>query len=133
MTILQYRVDAQLARLLSEGYRSSEAALKELVDNAWDADAETVRISLPAPMTQGPIVINDDGSSTIMEPGGGTFVHPNPATMTLTDYDPSDAFVRGTIEGTYFTCYGAQGLGTEGDCDTYTVNISFTATNTNRR
>ena len=57
MTILQYRVDTQLARLLSEGYRSSEAALKELVDNAWDADAETVRISLPAPMTQGPIML----------------------------------------------------------------------------
>jgi hypothetical protein len=62
MTILQYRVDTQLARLLAEGYRSSEAALKELVDNAWDADAETVRISLPEPMTQGPIVIDDDGS-----------------------------------------------------------------------
>lgn len=62
MKILQYRVDTQLARLLAEGYRSSEAALKELVDNAWDADAETVRIDLPAPMTQGPIVIDDDGS-----------------------------------------------------------------------
>ncbi len=62
MTILKYRVDTQLARLLAEGYRSSEAALKELVDNAWDADAETVRIDLPAPMTPGPIVINDDGS-----------------------------------------------------------------------
>jgi hypothetical protein len=62
MSILQYRVDAQLARLLAEGYRSSEAALKELVDNAWDADAERVCIMLPAPMTQGPIVIDDDGS-----------------------------------------------------------------------
>ena len=62
MTILQYRVHTQLARLLAEGYRSSEVALKELVDNAWDADAETVRISLPAPMTQGPIMVDDDGS-----------------------------------------------------------------------
>ena len=62
MTVLRYRVDSQLARLLAEGYRSSEAALKELVDNAWDADAETVHISLPAPMTQEPIIIDDDGS-----------------------------------------------------------------------
>ena len=62
MTVLRYRVDTQLARLLAEGYRSSEAALKELVDNAWDADAETVHISLPAPMTQEPIIIDDDGS-----------------------------------------------------------------------
>jgi len=48
--------------LLAEGYGSSEAALKELVDNAWDADAETVRIDRPAPMTQDPIMIDDDGS-----------------------------------------------------------------------
>lgn len=32
----------------------------ELADNAWDADPETVRIGLPAPMTQDPIVIDDD-------------------------------------------------------------------------
>ena len=58
MTTLRYRVDTQLARLLAEGYRSSEAALKELVDNVGDADAETVRFTLPTPMIQGPIVID---------------------------------------------------------------------------
>ncbi|WP_281269186.1 ATP-binding protein [Thiocapsa rosea] len=47
---------------MSENYRSSEAALKELVDNAWDADAETVRISLPKPMASESIVIDDDGT-----------------------------------------------------------------------
>lgn len=62
MTTLRYGVDTQLARWPAENYRSSEAALKELIDNARDADAETVRISLPEPMTQQPIVINDDGS-----------------------------------------------------------------------
>jgi DNA mismatch repair ATPase MutL len=46
--------------LLAEGYGSSEAALKEWVGNAWDA--ETVRIDPPAPMTQDPIMIDDDGS-----------------------------------------------------------------------
>lgn len=57
-----FSVDTRLARLLGEGYRSSEAALKELVDNAWDADAEHVWITLPAPMTSDPIIVRDDGS-----------------------------------------------------------------------
>lgn len=32
------------------------------MDNAWDADAEEVRITLPAPMSQDSIVIGDDGT-----------------------------------------------------------------------
>lgn len=58
----RFQVDSRLARLLSQEYPSTEKALKELVDNAWDADAENVHISLPAPMTDAPIVISDDGS-----------------------------------------------------------------------
>jgi len=58
----RFQVDSRLARLLSQEYPSTEKALKELVDNAWDADAENVWISLPAPMTDTPIVIADDGS-----------------------------------------------------------------------
>jgi hypothetical protein len=50
-----------LAALLGETYRSTEAALKELVDNAWDADANKIEVTLPAPMTTDPIVISDDG------------------------------------------------------------------------
>lgn len=38
----QFRVDPRLTSLLGETYRSTEHALKELIDNAWDADAETV-------------------------------------------------------------------------------------------
>jgi hypothetical protein len=34
----QFRVDPRLASLLGESYRSTEQALKELIDNAWDAD-----------------------------------------------------------------------------------------------
>ena len=37
---LRFRVDFRLATLLSQEYSSSERALKELVDNALDADAE---------------------------------------------------------------------------------------------
>lgn len=57
-----FQVDPRLAVLLGETYRSTEQALKELVDNAWDADAENVWIELPEPMTDGVITIKDDGA-----------------------------------------------------------------------
>ena len=58
---LRFQVDSRLATLLSQEYPSSEKALKELVDNAWDADAEQVSVVLPQPMSDAPIVISDDG------------------------------------------------------------------------
>jgi hypothetical protein len=61
-TAARFRVDPQLATLLGEGYRSSEHALKELVDNAWDADAGEVRITLPDPLSGAPITVTDDGT-----------------------------------------------------------------------
>lgn len=61
-TTARFRVDPQLATLLGEGYRSSEFALKELVDNAWDADAGEVRITLPLAMSGEPIIVADDGT-----------------------------------------------------------------------
>jgi len=48
--------------LLGETYRSSEQALKELVDNAWDAEATEVRITLPAAVSGAAIVVADNGS-----------------------------------------------------------------------
>ena len=56
-----FKVDPRLASLLGESYRSTELALKELVDNAWDADASSISINLPDAMTANPIVIEDDG------------------------------------------------------------------------
>jgi hypothetical protein len=56
-----FRVDPRLAQLLGESYRSTEQALKELIDNAWDADAEHVDIVLPEAITDAPIVVKDDG------------------------------------------------------------------------
>jgi|GEM_PF-3469623 hypothetical protein len=47
----KFRVDPQITEVLGEGYRTSEQAIKELVDNAWDADAESIEITLPEPMT----------------------------------------------------------------------------------
>jgi len=64
---LRFQVDSRLASLLSQEYPSSEKALKELVDNAWDADAEQVAIALPKPMSGDPIVIEDDGSGMTEE------------------------------------------------------------------
>lgn len=58
----RFRVDPKLASLLGEGYRSSEEALRELVDNAWDADADVVTITLPGAMESAPIIIEDDGT-----------------------------------------------------------------------
>lgn len=58
----RFQVDSRLARLLSQEYSSTEKALKELIDNAWDADAGAVHITLPAPMSEAPIVVADDGS-----------------------------------------------------------------------
>lgn len=67
----RFRVDPLLIKVLSETYRSTEKALKELVDNAWDADATAVRIKLPEPLSGEPIVISDDGSGmTLMEVEG---------------------------------------------------------------
>jgi len=56
-----FTVDPRLASLLGETYRSTEVALKELVDNAWDADADNVWITLPKPLSTEPIIVRDDG------------------------------------------------------------------------
>lgn len=62
MKKLHFQVDSRLATLLSQEYSSTEKALKELVDNAWDADAEQVSITLPAPLSNDPILVIDDGT-----------------------------------------------------------------------
>jgi len=62
-----FRVDPRLASLLGETYRSSEHSIKELVDNAWDADAEHVWITLPQPMTADPIIVRDDGTGMVQQ------------------------------------------------------------------
>ena len=63
----RFQVSSRLAHLLSQEYSSSEKALKELVDNAWDADADSVRISLPEPLSDAPIEIVDDGTGMTEE------------------------------------------------------------------
>lgn len=59
--VARFKVDSRLSAILGTGYPSCERALRELVDNAWDAEATHVKITLPGIMTQDPIVIEDDG------------------------------------------------------------------------
>lgn len=63
----RFNVDSRLPTLLSQEYTSTERAIKELVDNAWDADSETVRITLPKPMSTNPIIVADNGSGMTEE------------------------------------------------------------------
>ena len=67
MKKIAFQVDTRLAKLLLENYRSTERALKELVDNAWDADAESVKISLPEPLSDDPIFVHDSGTGMTEE------------------------------------------------------------------
>jgi len=57
-----FSVDTRVAKILGENYTTSERALRELIDNAWDAEADKVHIILPTPMTEDPIIIEDNGS-----------------------------------------------------------------------
>lgn len=57
-----FKVDPRLASILGESYRSSEYALKELIDNSWDAEASEVFITLPTILSEEPIVLRDNGS-----------------------------------------------------------------------
>lgn len=56
-------MDTKLAKLLGETYRSTEEAVKELIDNAYDADSENILITLPDELESFPvIIIKDDGT-----------------------------------------------------------------------
>jgi len=58
-----FKVDPKLAELLGETYKSTENAIKEFVDNSFDADADNVWITLPEILDEDPIVtIIDDGT-----------------------------------------------------------------------
>lgn len=59
-----FGVSPRLAVLLGENYKTVEQALKELVDNAWDANALGVEVGLPFVMTK-------DARITIADTGEG--------------------------------------------------------------
>lgn len=57
-----FKVDPKLTQVLGENYTSSEKALKELIDNAWDAEASEVHVTVPHILTDSPIIVQDNGS-----------------------------------------------------------------------
>jgi len=57
-----FKVDPRLASILGDSYSSSEHALKELIDNAWDAEASEVLVTLPTILSDAPIIVEDNGS-----------------------------------------------------------------------
>ena len=57
-----FRVDPRLTAILGESYPSSERALRELIDNAWDAEATEVQVTLPDILSDAPIIVIDNGS-----------------------------------------------------------------------
>jgi DNA-binding ferritin-like protein (Dps family) len=74
-TDAHFSVNTRLARLLGETYRSSEVALKELVDNAWDADAQIVQITLPDPLSTQAIIVQDDGAGMTTQEMRGEYLN----------------------------------------------------------
>lgn len=62
MSSAHFRVDPKLTQVLGENYSSSEKALKELIDNAWDAEAREVHVTVPQILTDDPIIVQDNGS-----------------------------------------------------------------------
>lgn len=61
-TTANFKVDPRLASILGDSYTSSEHALKELIDNSWDAEATEVRVTLPTILSDDPIIVEDNGS-----------------------------------------------------------------------
>lgn len=64
----KFIVDGRLTKILGENYKSTESALKELIDNAWDAEATIVKITLPTQMKNNSVIIiedNGNGMSTL--------------------------------------------------------------------
>jgi hypothetical protein len=53
----KFKVDPQLAKILGESYSSVEAAIKELIDNCYDADASQVKVTFPDPFDHSNILI----------------------------------------------------------------------------
>lgn len=62
MAKANFKVDTSLTSILGENYRSTESALKELIDNAWDADSTKVEIKMPEPFELSEIILKDNGT-----------------------------------------------------------------------
>jgi len=57
-----FSFDGNLITQIARSYRSTAEALKELVANCWDAEAEEVFITIPKAAEEDTIIIKDDGN-----------------------------------------------------------------------
>ncbi len=60
-TAAKFKVDPALTKILGESYSSVESAIKELIDNAYDAYATKVNVTIPEFFENSQVVIIDDG------------------------------------------------------------------------
>ncbi len=59
--VAKFKVDTALTKILGDSYSSVEAAVKELIDNSFDADATLVKVTLPQIFDNASVVIEDNG------------------------------------------------------------------------
>lgn len=57
----KFKVDPALTKISGDSYTSVEAAIKELVDNCYDADSSMVSVDFPNPFEHSKIIISDNG------------------------------------------------------------------------
>lgn len=74
---MNFQVEGRITELLGQNYSSVEHALKELIDNAWDADAENVYVSLPDNLSPEVrfIKVSDDGIGMSNENVRNDYMH----------------------------------------------------------
>jgi hypothetical protein len=63
----KFKVDPALTKILGESYNSVESAIKELVDNCYDADSTEVIVEFPNPFDHSNILIIDNGDGMTPE------------------------------------------------------------------
>jgi len=95
-----FTVSAEIIDLLGNGYKSSEYAIRELVDNAWDADARQVWITLPTALPPSldeyELAVKDDGLGMRPQQVANEYLHvANNRHLLRGDLTPSGRPVKG--------------------------------------
>jgi len=70
----KFKVDPALTKILGESYNSVESAIKELIDNCYDADSSQVIVEFPNPFDHSNIIIIDDGDGMTPEEVRGQYL-----------------------------------------------------------
>jgi len=95
-----FTVSAEIIDLLGNGYKSSEYAIRELVNNAWDADAQQVWITLPSTLPTNlddyELVVKDDGLGMRPQQVASEYLHvANNRHLLRGDLTPGERTVKG--------------------------------------